>query len=247
MVVRTGVVLHQRRPPFRFFNFWADDPSFLEIVEQVWSSPSEGNPLFSLRQKLKMLKVRLKVFNKDNYNNLPNRTTEARETLRIIQEQCREAPGCVTLIRQELAALKALIDCSKVEESFFQQKSRALWIEEGDHNTAYFHSKVKDRANMNKIVSLSRVDGSRIYDVDLIQAETVSYFQDLFSEPFLPNQHLEQLDSTTIKRIPQAAANDMEKVVTPDEVKAIIFKMNPPNRLALMGTMHFSFKNAGRL
>ena len=49
MVVQTGVNLHQRRPPFRFFNFWADDPKFLEIVTQVWATHFEGNPMFTLR------------------------------------------------------------------------------------------------------------------------------------------------------------------------------------------------------
>ena len=64
------MTLHQRKPPFRFYNFWADNNDFDELIKQVWSSHIEGSPMYQVTQKLKLLKTKLKLLNKINYNNL---------------------------------------------------------------------------------------------------------------------------------------------------------------------------------
>ena len=35
-IVRFGLVVHHRRPSFKFYNFWAEDSDFLEIVSRSW-------------------------------------------------------------------------------------------------------------------------------------------------------------------------------------------------------------------
>lgn len=51
--------LPQVRKPFKFFHFWADHPSFLQVVEEVWMEDVFGTPMFKLCTKLKRLKKRL--------------------------------------------------------------------------------------------------------------------------------------------------------------------------------------------
>ena len=46
----------------------------------------------------------------------------------------------------------------------------------GDSNTAFFHNKVKDRHNINKIISLLIADGRMLYEVSDIQQEAFSVF-----------------------------------------------------------------------
>ena len=76
---------------------------------------------------------------------------------------------------QERRALSDLIHFSNAEESLLKQKSRNLWISEGDSNSAYFHRCVKARINSNKIISLTREDNSVVYDIPLIHQEAVNY------------------------------------------------------------------------
>ena len=45
--------------PFKFFNFWADHPAFLEIVKEAWESDVHGTPMYKLTQKLKRVKASL--------------------------------------------------------------------------------------------------------------------------------------------------------------------------------------------
>jgi len=52
---------------FKFLNFWTNRPSFLHVVEEVWSNQVHGNPLWKLQQKLKMLR-RLTQWSKEICN-----------------------------------------------------------------------------------------------------------------------------------------------------------------------------------
>ena len=103
-----------------------------------------------------------------------------------------------------------------------KQKSRINWIREGDQNTKFFHQSVKARVNHNKILSLEN-NGTIIHDVDLIHHEAVSYFQCLFTEP-VPAPALEDLQFIH-KSISQIQADDLIRYVTPEEIKAQIFRM----------------------
>ncbi|KAL5736834.1 hypothetical protein ACOSQ2_031622 [Xanthoceras sorbifolium] len=45
------------------------------------------------------------------------------------------------------------------DEIFWRQRSRALWLKEGDKNTKNFHSKASQRKKRNQILGLVDDDG----------------------------------------------------------------------------------------
>lgn len=45
---------------FKFCNYWASKPNFLEVVEGVWKTPIIGHMSYQINQKLLMLKNELK-------------------------------------------------------------------------------------------------------------------------------------------------------------------------------------------
>ena len=137
ILVNIGMQSHVRKPPFRFFNFWADSSDFENLVSQAWSSPVLGNPQYIVSQKLKKLKVALKTLNKTSFNNIRNRTDIARDNLHHIQNQLYASPGNELLSSLEKKALQELITYIKAEESFSRQKSRALWLKDGDQNSIF--------------------------------------------------------------------------------------------------------------
>lgn len=49
------------KKPFKFYNFWTSHEEFAPLVEQVWSTPVEGTPMFRLCTKRKRLKAELKI------------------------------------------------------------------------------------------------------------------------------------------------------------------------------------------
>ena len=165
VVVRLGIDLHSRRTPFKFFNLWAEHPDFDRVVQQAWNFLILGTPMFRVCKKLKHVKEALKSFNREHFSNLQCRTREARSQLQHIQTDLLNLPGDSSLKEREKEALKNLSDLVRAEEHLFQQKSRIMWLANGDSNTSYFHNSLKDRYNKNMIVSLELEDGQKIYDM----------------------------------------------------------------------------------
>jgi len=80
MVVRILSVPNSRKP-FKFFNFWMSHPSFFYLVGQVWDSNFTGSPMYVLCCKLRILKCRLKMLNKDTYSDISARIADTRRLL----------------------------------------------------------------------------------------------------------------------------------------------------------------------
>jgi hypothetical protein len=62
--------------------------------------------------------------------------------------------------REERGLLHRISELLAREEIMTKQRSKVLWIIEGDRNNHYFHSKANDRARNNKIMTLKKHDGS---------------------------------------------------------------------------------------
>ncbi|KAI5350305.1 hypothetical protein L3X38_003196 [Prunus dulcis] len=67
------------------------------------------------------------------------------------------------------------------EEQYWKLKSRVEWLQEGDKNTKFFHSKTVSRRRINRLHGLEDQGGiwyGEEYDIKRI---VESYFQDLFT------------------------------------------------------------------
>lgn len=121
------------------------------------------------------------MLNQNSFSKISSRTSSARQVLFDVQNQLNGNPLCSSLRQKEKIALEDFVAMSKAEEGFYRQKSHVKWIELGDHNTNYFHKVVQQRFNSNKILSLTRDDGSCIRGHTLISKEAVSHFQNFMN------------------------------------------------------------------
>jgi hypothetical protein len=76
---------------------------------------------------------------------------------------------------------------SKLERTLFQeevscrQKSRALWLKEGDQDTKFFH-RLANSYRRNNTIATMMVDGNRFEDPTVIQDHIVHFYKTLYSE-----------------------------------------------------------------
>lgn len=63
----------------------------------------------------------------------------------------------------------------------WRQRSRAVWLKDGDRNTKFFHNKATQRAKVNNISKLRHEDGVWWKGEEQIERVLISYFDDLFS------------------------------------------------------------------
>ncbi|RVW76716.1 Transposon TX1 uncharacterized 149 kDa protein [Vitis vinifera] len=80
--------------------------------------------------------------------------------------------------------------CAILEEISWRQKSRALWLKEGDSNTKFFHRMANARRMGNFISSLT-VRGVRLSNEEELKEGIGSYFKSLFEEPLVRKPDVE--------------------------------------------------------
>ena len=74
-------------------------------------------------------------------------------------------------------ALKEVSIVLKAEEMFWRQKSRVLWLREGDRNSKYFHALTKQRRARNMITD---ENGNMVEHEEGLVAIATSYFRQIF-------------------------------------------------------------------
>ena len=109
---------------FKFFNFWANHPAFLDLVKDAWNIEFYGTPMYKLTQKLKSVKTRLKAFNFHVFANIREKVVDAREALQHAEAARLGNPNDPSLVENEKVCLKIFHDLALAEESFLKQKSR---------------------------------------------------------------------------------------------------------------------------
>lgn len=68
------------------------------------------------------------------------------------------------------------------KEIMWAQKARADWIVQGDRNTKYFQTVVRQRRTRNKILHLKLANGSTIEDLAVFENTLVDHFRKQYEE-----------------------------------------------------------------
>ncbi|KAL1531048.1 hypothetical protein AAHA92_33770 [Salvia divinorum] len=127
-----------RGSAFRFHNMWIRHPGFLPLVREEWERPTEETGLLKLQQKLARLKKALKGWNKDVFGNIQANLREAEEAVNVENPTSSNRTEINKLIAQYILLLK-------MEEDFWRQKATIRWLSEGDQNTKFYQSWVRQK------------------------------------------------------------------------------------------------------
>jgi hypothetical protein len=109
------------------------------------------------------------------------------------------------------------------EEIKWQQRSRANWLQNGDKNTAFFHSFASARKKKNHIKQLKDPTGAFVEGTDLLNPIIENYFTNLFAtdSPAMDPNFLEKV-------IPRVTVDMNTKLMAPflvDDVKKAVFSI----------------------
>jgi hypothetical protein len=111
------------------------------------------------------------------------------------------------------------------EELKWKQKSKELWLREGDRNSRFFHLSTLIRRRSNKILEIKMEDGTQIYDRNSIGEYFTRHFTNLFTSVSPPAPvNLEELIETVIT---EEENKEICKVPSGEEIRSIVFEMHP--------------------
>ena len=225
MIVKI-VDLPRRRVPFKFFDFWADHPEFLSLVDRVWADRVDGSPMFQLCKKLKRLKVELKKLNRECYSDLSSRVQQAKHDLESVQWDIQRQPTNISLHGEESRLVKLYGDLSRDEESFLRQKSRVQWINLGDRNSKFFFRSMRQRCSRSKVLSLTDEHGNRVEEPSEVKSMVVNFFETLLRQPAgCPRIDLDLVRRALPKRISGDQCATLGREVSDVEIKAVLFSL----------------------
>eukprot|EP00253_Pinus_taeda_P011270 PITA_11270 len=219
-----------RNKPFRFEKFWIEHPNFLTMVEKWWSEPlvEEGSKMFNLQKRLKNIKLKLKDWNKTVFGNIFQEKATIEQKLEQIHKEGmagrRDEDSCA----QEKELTQQWHNRCKQEEALWKQKSRVLWLKEGEKNIKFFHRSAMDYRNVNKILELKNSEGEILRNHKDISDLLSNHFSNIAREPEINRE-------TAIQEITNAIPNSiteeqnwaLRKTITMEEVEEAV--KNMPN------------------
>ena len=101
------------------------------------------------------------------------------EDMKALLEKSQTEDGFTS---EEVLNLKwNLCSAFREEEIYWKQKSRVLWLKEGDRNTKFIHAATKQWRGRNHIIKLRNSAGGWVEDDEGINQVATTYFQNLFT------------------------------------------------------------------
>ncbi|GKC42215.1 hypothetical protein Tco_1059937 [Tanacetum coccineum] len=148
-------MVRKKKKAFKFANFIAEKPKFLDIVKEGWNMEIEGCYMFKLVKKLKRLKPLLKNLSWKNGN---------------LYERVNKWKGGASKY-------------SNKEDSFLSQQAKIEWLKDGDKNSKFFHAVLKSRKHKSRVAAISNENGV-IFEGEQVPEQFVSHFQKFLGSSF---------------------------------------------------------------
>ncbi len=184
-----------------------------------WDSYTfSGSPSFVLVQKLKALKSDIQRWNREDFGDINHKKDELMGSIQELDrvEDFRplsaEERSLKTQAKSEVEKLLLL------EEISWRQKSRVLWLQEGDKNTRFFHQIANSNRRFNNINRLF-INGAETTDPTVTGEGLVTYYSQLFSDDKVRRPLLDGLDFSSID---EADSTILEAPFTEEEVSGVV-------------------------
>ncbi|XP_042038358.1 uncharacterized protein LOC121784259 [Salvia splendens] len=167
---------------FRFQNMWVRHEGFADMVRVDWMAPTEATGLLNLKIKLARIKQTFKWWNKEVFGNIHTNLKACEENIAVAQSKFEEDPSARNRmeINKQIAEYVLLL---KMEEDFWRQRAALRWLEEGDKNTRFYQSWVKQKRIRLRIHKIN-ANGRELTDDLEIKDSVVEFYQNLLAPTY---------------------------------------------------------------
>lgn len=162
--------------PFRTLDHWFQDPLFKKFVVDSWEGISiQGWGAYVLKEKLKLLKSKLKQWNLESFENPQALQQRIVKDLNYLDKKEENLGLTEEVIQKRVELQNEFWKVAIRNESVLSQQSRVKWLKEGDLNTKFFHLMVSWRRKKNALKGLF-IDGSWSEDPTVVKGHVRDFF-----------------------------------------------------------------------
>ncbi|XP_074315549.1 uncharacterized protein LOC141651749 [Silene latifolia] len=218
VVLDTQVMEEMSKRPrmFRFEEVLIGEAGCEEVIERAWVC-DEGNVMDTISR----CAAELQEWKGVSIGKIVRDLKKKRDRLRRLNEGGRNE-GQVRERKQLVQDIARLI---RQEELFCRQRSRVLWLRQGDKNTKYFYRKAGERGTKNRIAKLVDDERREFKTKEAMAGCALSYFQTLFTSTRPTG--FDELLLGVAGRVTNAMNKGLREPYRPEEVLTALNQMHP--------------------
>ena len=211
---------------------WLKAEEFLDEVKFWWENYHfQGTHSYILAKKLTALKSNLKKWIESDFGNIAAKKQLLWSKLNVLDLK-EDHHSLFEVEKLEKASLRSELEkAAMLEEISWRQKSRVLYLKEGDSNTRFFHRMANSNRRNNCIENLM-IDGALSSNQDRIVDHIEHFYMNLYSEQQMQRPFPDVLD---FPRISGDNAVWLERLFEEAEIFEVIKEFNGDKFLGLDG------------
>ena len=151
---------------------------------------------YVLKENIKRLKSRLKVWNKEQFRDTCKKVKQIQEELNKLEEETTDRQLSLQEVTSKKQLQEALWLAVQSHESLLRQKSKSRWIREGDCNSRYFHL-VMNASRRNSLLKGIMIDGIWVDEPQKVNEAVREFFLQRFQESELHRPSLDGIQFQT--------------------------------------------------
>ena len=123
-----------------FEAMWVREAECKEIVDMAWNSYTEESDM-PIQERIERCQSNLKGWNQNKFGNVTKNLKQKQDHLQQLESLNMLHDTAVEIS----AVCKELNELYIREEIMWNQRSRVLWLQNGDRNTKFFHASASQR------------------------------------------------------------------------------------------------------
>ncbi|XP_042983163.1 uncharacterized protein LOC122312584 [Carya illinoinensis] len=199
------------------------EPACEELIQHVWGGAPRRSDLLAVAGLIHASGTQLRLWNRHSFGNVNRQLAQAQRNLQglIDSDRGEVDADAINLARNDVQRWL------ERQEIMWRQRSRAVWLKEGDNNTRYFHMKASQRRHKNGIFRI-QYDRGQWQDGSRRDRVVLAYFQSLYtSSDLCLNVGSVDFLQPLLGKVTSALNSDLLRDFQAEEVKCALFQMDP--------------------
>ena len=188
------------------------------MLAQTWQGGGKAHTLQELNEKVVRLAGSLSEWGVHSFGHVRRELKALNEELERMRSDTTRAGGPS---HAEIKVVERIMELNHREEIMWKQRSRIMWLTEGDRNTRFFHFRASQRCRRNYISKLKNQDGQFTDNQVEMGVMATDFYRTLYTSEGTVNMNL-VLDTVPTK-VTTAMNESLVALFYKGEIKRALF------------------------